>query len=187
VTKTFIEPRAGRRRTACRRGVVTLWTVLAIPFVLAVFCALLEVGHLWQARVQLESALHAAALASVQEWGERGGTAEQMDAAELQGKAFALANTIHGVPVDLDDRAVVPTVAWAFGAAACRENGFDFMTDPDAKADLAIVLQATARVPPLFPPIFAGWLSDATVSVRTAAYYDRSVTPPRPRLILLNN
>jgi len=155
--------------------------------VLAIFCALLEVRHLWQGRLQLESAVQAAALASVQEWAERGGMAQQVAAAEAQGKLYALANTLHRVPMDLDDQQAVPAVAWAFGTATPRGAGFDFTTNPDACADLTVVLQATARVPPLFAPIFGGWLADPTVTVRTAANYDRSARPPRPRLILLNN
>ena len=164
-----------------------MWTVLAIPFILAIFCALLEVKHLWQGRVQLDGAMQAAALASVQEWAERGGTAQQVAAAESLGKEYALANTIHGVPVDLDDQAIVPAVAWAFGTGTRRGTGFDFTANRNAGADLTVVLQATVRVPALFPPIFGRWIADPTVSVRTAAYYDRSVRPPRPRLILLNN
>jgi Flp pilus assembly protein TadG len=178
------QPSAGRFHG--RRGIVTLWTVLVIPFVLAIFCALLEVGHLWQGRVQFEDAMQAAALASVQEWEERGGKAEQVAAAECQGKQYALANTLHGVRIDLDNRAIVPAVAWAFGTAALRGDGFDFCENTNAGSDLTVVLQATARVPPLFAPIFGGWIADPTVTVRTAAYYDRRAMPPRPRVIPLN-
>jgi Flp pilus assembly protein TadG len=165
---------------------VTLWTILAVPVVMTILCVVVEVGRLWQARSQLENALEAAALAAVQEWGQRGGKAEQVAAGEIAGNAYARANAIHGMPVDLEDRVIVPAVAWAFGTATCKGTGFDFTPDPRSQTNLAVALEATARVPALFRHLFGRWIGESTVSASTAAYYDQSVQPPRPRLIRLN-
>jgi len=162
---------------------VTVWTILAVPVILTILCVVVEVGRLWQARAQLENALEAAALAAVQEWGQRGGKAEQVAAGEIVGKAYAQANAIHGVPVDLDDRARVSGVAWAFGMATASDNGFDFTPNPDAQTNLAVVIEATVKVPAMFRASFGRWIGGSTVTAGTAAYYDQSVQPPRARLI----
>jgi Flp pilus assembly protein TadG len=171
----------------CRRGAVTIWTILAVPFILTILCVVVELGGLWQARVQLENALEAAALAAVQEWGQQGGTVERVAAAETAGKAYARANVIHGTAVDLDNGAVVPAVGWAFGTATRNGSGFDFTANPQAEKDFAVVVQATAKVPAIFSPVFSRWLCCSSVTVGTAAYYDQSTTPHRPRLIRIND
>jgi Flp pilus assembly protein TadG len=146
-------------------------------------CVVVEVGRLWQARSQLENALEAAALAAVQEWGQRGGTAEQVAAGVAAGKAYARANVLHGTPLDLDDRAVVPAAVWAFGTVTSRAGGFDFTPDPRAQTNLAVVIEATARVSPIFHALFGRWIGGATVTAGTAAFYDPAVQPPKARLI----
>jgi len=166
---------------------VTIWTIFAVPVMLTVLCVVVETGRLWQARSQLENALEAAALAAVQEWGQRGGKAEQVAAGEMAGKAYARANAIHGMPVDLDNRAMVPGAAWAFGTATARGTAFDFTPDPGAQTNLAVVIEATAKVPAMFRPSLGRWIGESTVTAATAAYYDQSVQPPRPRLIRLTD
>jgi Flp pilus assembly protein TadG len=175
------------RRALCRRGAVTLWTILAVPFILTILCAVVELGGLWQARVQLENALEAGALAAVQEWGQQGGTVQHVAAAETAGKAYARANVIQGTAVDLDNGKVAPAVAWAFGTAMPRGSGFDFIADPQARKNLAVVVQATVSVPAIFRPVFGRWLGGSSVTAATAAYYDQSGTSPRPRLIRIND
>ncbi|MCL6507990.1 MAG: hypothetical protein K6T59_13295 [Bryobacteraceae bacterium] len=44
-----------------------------LPCLLALFVGLVGVANLWLARVELENALEAAALAAVKQWGEAGG------------------------------------------------------------------------------------------------------------------
>ncbi len=172
---------------SCRRGIVTIWTILAVPVMLTILCVVVEVGRLWQARAQLENALEAAVLAAVQEWGRRGGTAKQVPAGAIVGKAYARANAIHGTPVDLDDRAIVPDAAWAFGTVTPTEGGFDFTPNPDAQTNLAVVVQATAKVPALFRSSLGRWIGASTVTAGTAAFYDPSAQPPRARLIRIRD
>ena len=180
---------AGKSGFSCgfhRRGVVTLWTILCIPFILTILFVVAEVSQLWQARVQLENALESAALATVQEWGDLGGQAKNVLAAQTVGRAYGKANLVRGVQVDLDDRTVVPVVAWSFGSAEPNGSGFDFTSTADAKAKFAVVLQATVKVARLCKSILGPAAKDSTVTVKVAAFYDPLGTAQQPRLIRLN-
>jgi hypothetical protein len=90
-------PRRTRPAARRRRGVVTLWLILALPVLLLLLIFLVEIGNIWRARVELENALEAAALAAVKEWGDSSGTANL--AARNVGVTYAAANTVTGSPV----------------------------------------------------------------------------------------
>ena len=169
-----------------RRGVVTLWTLLCIPILVLVLVGVAEVNRLGQARVQLENALESAVLAAVQEWGDHGGGAKWIAQAQAMGKAYAQANPVQGIPVDLDDPAVASAVEWSFGTGTPCKNGYDFRPDPKARARLVVVLQATVKVSPLCRPVLGGGIGGGTVSAAVAAYYDPHGAHDRPRLIRLN-
>lgn len=94
-----VGPRRGRRSQ--RRGVVTLWTILAIPVFLAMFCFVLEVANIWLARAELENALESAALAAVKTWGDNNG-GSTLSPRQI-GVAYAAANGINSVPVTIDE------------------------------------------------------------------------------------
>jgi len=207
--------RARRRPGAGRHALVTLWTILCIPVLLTLLCVVAEVSHVWQARVQLENAQEAASLAAVQEWGDRGGDLKQIAAARGIGHAYGLANTIQGLALNLDDREQAPRAAWHFGTVRPAANSgqgepagtrFDFTpvtettktqascTAPADSSDgktidaskLAVVLQATVRVPPIWRATVGRWIGDSILSAQVAAMYDTSCQPPRPRLIRLD-
>lgn len=96
------EHAAVRRRVMRRhrhRGAVTLWTILAGPVLLALLCLVVEITHIFHARVELENALESAALAAVQSWGE-GNVTPTLPHRQV-GVAYAAANTINGVPVSI--------------------------------------------------------------------------------------
>lgn len=86
-------------RHASRRGIATIWIVLAGPTILALFILLSDIANLWVARVELENALEAAALAAVKEWGDASG-GDTMVPRQI-GADFAFANNVVGTPVDL--------------------------------------------------------------------------------------
>ncbi len=165
---------------------VTAWTIICLPLLMTILFAVAEVAHLWHARVQLENALEAAALATVQEWGRRGGGAKHLAAALAAGRAYGEANAVHGTPVRLSDRKIVPAAAWSFGTATPNGSGFDFTPDPEATAKFAVVLQFTVRVARLCRPILGASLGESTVTATSIAFYDTSETPPWPRLIRLD-
>src|SRR5690349_20496345 len=62
-----------RGRAAMRRGVVTLWIVLAAPAMLLLLCVVADLGKVWLARAELTTALEAASITAVQAWGDNGG------------------------------------------------------------------------------------------------------------------
>ena len=173
---------ARRRRTPARRGVVTIWTLICLPLAVIVLFGMVHVGRMWHARVQLENAVEAAALAAVQEWGDQGGGTQGISSSEAAGRAMPRPT-----------RCLVFRSIWPIARAPLRMlgpsdrpcpggTGFDFTPDPDAKARFAVILQATVRVPRLFRPL----LGESTVTATTVAYYDPSTEPRRPRLIWLN-
>ncbi len=97
-------PICSRIRREAHRGVVALWTLLMIPVLLVMFAVVVEGVHLWLARVELENALEAAALASVKEWAESGSAPGQdwTDGARIVGVDYAEANLINQTQVGID-------------------------------------------------------------------------------------
>ena len=175
---------ASRRLGAgARRGVVTLWTLLCIPILVLVLLGVAEVNRLGQARVQLENALESAVLAAVEEWGQAGGGRQPIAQACGMGKAYARANAVQGIPVDLDEPGVSTAVEWSFGTGKACGGSYAFHPDPEAKADLMVVLRATVRVAPLGRPLAGGGIGGGTVSAVVAAYYNPQRKADRPRLV----
>jgi len=78
-----------------------LWTILAIPALLALFCVVLEAANLWLSRTQLQNALEAAALAGVKTWGDAKGGSTYT--ARRIAVGYASYNGINGVGVQIDD------------------------------------------------------------------------------------
>lgn len=83
-----------------RRGWTSLWLVVWLPVLLALFCGLIAVANLWLARVELENGLEAAALAAVKEWGDQGGGDTHYP--RQVGIEFAAANGVRGQHLDLE-------------------------------------------------------------------------------------
>ena len=141
---------------ARRRGVVTIWTLLSLPIFATILFGLASAvcgKHGWK----LENALETAALAAVQEWAGRGGGAMNVAAAQSAGTAYGRANTVHGIPLDVNDASMVPAAAWSFGTVVPRGTGFDFTPAPTAQTQLAVVIEATFNVPPLSRSILGRW------------------------------
>lgn len=83
---------ADLQKPVTRRGLSTVWVILTLPLLLLLFCFLINVANMWLARVELENALEAAALAAVKEWGDAGGGSTLIPR-EI-GQAFARENGI---------------------------------------------------------------------------------------------
>ncbi len=191
-------PYWNRRRR--HRGVVALWTLLMIPVLLVMFAVVVEGVHFWLARVELENALEAAALAAVKEWAEGGGSPASgwtSDARDV-GVEYAAANTINFTPVGIDTNIGVfanpgnPNENLScdgnlvFGAITDDDPAYVVATDqvPSCDPDKSYVVraQATHTVPSLicnFLGIDFG--GPFTVSACTTAMYDCGLG--RPRLI----
>jgi len=94
--------RCSRSELPARRGVATLWLILALPIFLIILGAILEISNLWLARIQLKNGLDAAALAAVKEWAETPLVANTQPARDV-GVSFANANKAGGDPIPLSD------------------------------------------------------------------------------------
>lgn len=93
--------RCSRRRAFRRRGVAVMWLILVLCAAIGLLCLILEIGNLWVARVQLENALSAAALAGVDEWGDTGLPANTLPSRQ-RAVDVAAANTVDCQPLILD-------------------------------------------------------------------------------------
>jgi Putative Flp pilus-assembly TadE/G-like len=92
-----IRSSVGRRRR--RRGAVTLWMIIWLPCLLALFCVLVGIANLWLARVELENGLEASALAAVKHWGDAGGGDTLIP--RMVGVNYAKANSVRRVPIGI--------------------------------------------------------------------------------------
>ena len=84
-------------RSTNRRGWATLWLIIWLPALLALFCALIGIANLWLARVELENSMEAAALAAVKHWGDANG-GDTLIPRQI-GQAYAAANCMRKVDV----------------------------------------------------------------------------------------
>ncbi len=185
-----------------RRGVVTLWTLLMVPVMLVLFAVVVEGVHLWLARVELENALEAAALAAVKEWAETPLTVPiasgWTNGARTVGQQYAAANTINqtSVPIDANIGTFDPTSNpnengpcggdLIFGAiVSAPPYVFASNLVPSCvvdEPDYAVRAQAEYTVPSLIGGFLGiNFGGPFTVSAQTTAMYD--CTSQRPRLI----
>ena len=91
-----------RGHARARRGISTFWLILVLPLFVILLCFVADIGNVWLARVELENAMEAAALAAVKEWGDQGGGSTLQP--RQVGRTYALVNDVNGagVPIDLN-------------------------------------------------------------------------------------
>jgi len=113
-----------------RRGSATLWLVIWLPCLLALFVTLVGVSNLWLARVELENAVEAAALAAVKQWGDAGGGdtliprqagVEYAEASGVRGNPLVIGTNYNAAALpnqnaDCDLAMTPPTANLIFGA-----------------------------------------------------------------------
>lgn len=95
-----MEMRATQHERSSRTGVATLWVILSLLIAVCMICITIEIGNLWIARLELESAVEAAALGAVDHWGDAGGGNMTL-AARNRGVVMAGANTVSGTSVPI--------------------------------------------------------------------------------------
>ncbi len=100
----MVVPNRTVRGCIARRGIATFWLLLFVPVFLVLLGLVVNVANLWLARVELENALEAAALAAVKEWVENPSSSPHPTAGpRAVGVAYAAANTVRGQPLVIDD------------------------------------------------------------------------------------
>lgn len=88
-------------RTTHRRGSATIWLIVVLPVLLVLFCFVINIAQQWLARVELENALEAAALAAVKQWGDANG-GDTLIPREV-GIEYANLNRMRGYRVQIAD------------------------------------------------------------------------------------
>jgi Flp pilus assembly protein TadG len=181
-----------------RRGSATLWLVIWLPSLLALFCTLVGVGNLWLARIELENGLEAAALAAVKQWGDAGG-GDTLDARQT-GVAYAHANSVRRQPIVIgvnynagnapnqNDQCVLaqspPTANLLFGAVDETDPNnvtFNAGLAPGCAANgrFAVRAQAIMSVQSLGFGSFLGNVGSYCVQAKATAVYDCGSGQPR--------
>lgn len=175
-----------RSRALPRRGIATFWVIVSAPALLMLLVFVTDIGNLWLARGELETALESAALAAAKQWGDSGG-AETL-AARQSGVDYAAANTVVGNPVLLSMNYNPQSMAnenadqrgqLVFGSI--RDLGpplvFEAAAPPGAAAgsEPAVCAQATVAIPSLWQKLFGISLGPYQATARSTARY-RSAT-----------
>lgn len=73
-----------------------MWVIVIGPGLLSLLVLVTEIGNLWLAKIELNNALSAGALAGAKVWGSGADVGATRTAARIAAKAFAEANTING-------------------------------------------------------------------------------------------
>lgn len=148
-----------------RRGVATLWLILALPAVLTLLVVVVEVGNLWTARAELESALEAAALAGAQEWCDSGNivaarqrAVEMANGNSLAGVYLVISNNDDGGGGQINRNASATGNLILGAVTGPSPANFDATQAPDCGAaparDFGVRAQATVEVETICNSVF---------------------------------
>ena len=94
--------------TVRREGLAVVWLVLMLPLLFLMLCFVVEIGNLWLARAELETALESSALAAVKEWGDAGGASGTLTSRQV-GQTVAAANFVRGTSVVIGTNYIAAT------------------------------------------------------------------------------
>lgn len=83
--------------SARRRGIATIWIVVAMPVIVTLLIVVLDTANVWLAKSELKNAMDAAALSGAKTWGEGGST---LSARQAANRAAGI-NTVLGTTLTL--------------------------------------------------------------------------------------
>jgi Flp pilus assembly protein TadG len=161
-----------RTRLCRRRGAATVWLLAAAPAILVLLIAVTDLGHLWLATVELETAMEAGALAGAEVWSTGSPTTDVRNAAV----AFTGANAVNGMTVVITPNGTPPGPGNPNGNLSCEGNvilgaarfvqvngpayNFDAESPPNINFNTgggpgqrAVRVQATIEIPSLWESI----------------------------------
>lgn len=154
-----------------------IWCLLAVPALAMVLVFVANVGNVWLARAELQSALDAAALAGAEEWAV-GSEATARTAAVSYGAANFVG--LQAVPLNLNagggtnGNAAGATGEIILGVTLINGAGYDFDANqtPDCVATRAraVLVQKTLTVPSLFSQLLGSVFGPYTISGRAIAH-----------------
>ncbi len=87
-----------RQNARNRRGIATIWIILALPALTTLLVVLMDVSNVWLAKTELKNAMDAASLSGAKTWGEGGSTLQ----ARLAVFNASNTNTVLGSVIPLD-------------------------------------------------------------------------------------
>lgn len=170
-----------------RRGIAIAWLILFLPLFLLMLCLVIDIGNLWLARSELESALESAALAAVKEWGDASGGSTLVP--RQVGQSIALANTVRGVPVSIalnytagganneNTVSTIPstTANLVFGSITSTSPTvvFDPTVTPNCgvNGQYAVLAQTEVNVTPICSSLLGYIVGPMRVRAQTTAYF----------------
>lgn len=173
-----------------RRGIATIWVLVALPVVLTLLVMIVDGGNLWVARMELKNALDAAALSGVKTWGEGSSTSQ----ARLDAHDAFNTNTILGTQYVLStveggctngNPAPSATADIILGTISDGAGGFTFDcqgTPACVTGTFTLVIAVDTSDPPIAP--CDGGANDTFA--RASAFRVESFTTSDPALTLNN-
>jgi hypothetical protein len=142
------------------RGIATLWIIIAGPAMLALLVLVTDIANLWLARVELENAVEAGALAGANVWGDGADDPANRTAAHFTAEAVAEANLVVGETFDVDanddpsapnNNALVQCSGTVLlGTYSTATQSFDPAASPASPDERACRVEAAATVPSLW-------------------------------------
>jgi len=179
-----------RWRSSRRRGIVALWVILLLPVLMLMLFFVSDAGKMWIARVELENALEAAALAGVRTWGQGGGgptatargVAIEYAAVNLvDGQSLVLASNLNVGNAPNENDTLIGNLV--FGSAT--QTGTNWTFNPavapncGANRSYAIRAQATAPVTSFCNGFLGLPFGPYEVAAETTAIYQCNINTPR--------
>ncbi|MDA0835721.1 MAG: hypothetical protein O3A29_20805 [Planctomycetota bacterium] len=152
-----------------RRGIATVWTIIGFPAIIVGFIVVAEYGNITLAKIELENAIEAGAIAGINQWSQ-GNTPANRTAARNAAVTFTAGNVVRRQPVVVVSNETATTPTNPNGNAACDGNivllgtipiatpdEFNANIAPNATSNLAVTVAATVDVPSLFnsPSLFS--------------------------------
>lgn len=173
-----------------RSGIATVWIIAGVPAFLTLLIMLTDLGTVWQARAELETALEAAALAGVMQW--KVAPADTITPRNTA-NSFAQANTVVGqtFTLDLNFNGADPN-----GNAFCQgeivlgqidlAHNFEAGTVPAAPDYFGVRVKKTIAVGSLWTSFAGVNFGPYNVTARTTARL-QVAAGGTPQLVLLNS
>lgn len=177
------------RSTTSRRGIATIWVLAGLPVVLVLLVMIVDGGNLWIARMELRSALDAAALSAAKTWGEGGSTLQaRLDAQDafntntILGGQYSLSTTQGGGCAN-GNPAPAATADILLGTISDSGTGFTF----DCQATPACVSGTfTLTIAVDTSQVCPGEPAAGDTFTRDSAFQIGSFTTSNPALVLNN-
>jgi Flp pilus assembly protein TadG len=173
-----------------RSGIATIWIIGGVPAFLTMLIMLTDLGTIWQARAELETALEASAIAAVQQWKV---TPADVITPRSTAISFSKANTVVGQTFTLE---LNYSAVGTNGNASCTgdvilgqidaSQNFASGTVPVSPNFLGVHVQKTISIPSLWTTFGGVKFGPYNVTAKTTAQVPVAAGGS-PQLVLLHS